>query len=78
MPKAMERALAREADKKHLEGEHRNAFIYGTMRKSGWKPKSEVHIPGGSMHELVVLDSNVGTAHGGAVSQPNPKDRNCK
>jgi hypothetical protein len=39
MPKAMEEALGREADKKGLTGKHRNAYVYGTMRKTGWKPK---------------------------------------
>lgn len=78
MPAALERKLRQEATQKHLSKESSDAYVYGTMRKTGWKPKREVHIPGGSMHELVVLDSNVGTAHGGAVSQPNPKDRNCR
>ena len=42
MPKAMEKALNKEADKKGLTGDRRNAFIYGTMRKTGWKPKQEI------------------------------------
>lgn len=37
----------------------------------------KVHIPGGSMHELVTLDSNVGVDHGCSMAQPNPKDRNA-
>jgi hypothetical protein len=39
MPKKMERALRKQAKKMGLLGERKDAFIYGTMRKSGWKPK---------------------------------------
>lgn len=41
MPKEMERNLKRQADKKGLKGERKNAYIYGTMRNAGWKPKRE-------------------------------------
>ena len=41
MPKKMEEALKREAGKKGLKGEDRNRFIYGIMRKTGWKPRRE-------------------------------------
>lgn len=41
MPAAMERALKRAADKKKLKGKRRKAFIYGAMRKAGWKPGRE-------------------------------------
>lgn len=40
MPKAMEKKLKGEAAKKGLKGKRRAAYIYGTMRKTGWKPKS--------------------------------------
>lgn len=39
MPKAMERKLKKEAKKKHLSGKRANAYVYGTLRKTGWKPK---------------------------------------
>lgn len=43
MPVKVERALEREADKRGLEGEERDRFVYGTMRKRlGWKPKREL------------------------------------
>lgn len=45
MPIAMEHALERVADKRGLKGEERDAFIYGTMRKTGWKPKREHKMP---------------------------------
>jgi hypothetical protein len=41
MPKKLERKLKREAKKKGLKGKRAGAYVYGTMRKTGWKPKQE-------------------------------------
>lgn len=41
MPKKMEEALKKEARKKGLKGGRANAYVYGAMRRSGWKPKRE-------------------------------------
>lgn len=41
MPKAMEKALKTEAKKKGLKGERADAYVYGTLRKTGWTPKRE-------------------------------------
>jgi hypothetical protein len=41
MPVAMEKALRKAAEKKHLKGDRKQAYIYGTMRKTGWVPKQE-------------------------------------
>ena len=41
MPVAMERALKKEAAKKGLKGKRKAAFIYGTMRKTGWVPSTQ-------------------------------------
>ena len=41
MPKKMERELKAQARKKHLTGKRADAYVYGTMRKTGWKPKRE-------------------------------------
>lgn len=41
MPKKMERELKKEAQKRGMSGKRADAFVYGTMRKSGWKPKRE-------------------------------------
>jgi hypothetical protein len=41
MPKKMEKALAREALAKGIKGERKDAYVYGTMRKTGWKPNKE-------------------------------------
>jgi len=38
MPKALEKQLIREARKKGLKGKRANAYIYGTLRKTGWTP----------------------------------------
>jgi len=41
MPKALERKLIAEAEVKHLKGKRKNAYVYGSLRKTGWKPKRE-------------------------------------
>lgn len=41
MPKKLERALRRAAAKKGLKGDRKNAFIFGTLRKTGWRPSRE-------------------------------------
>lgn len=41
MPKALEKKLKKEAKHKGLTGERADAYVYGTMRKTGWKPARE-------------------------------------
>lgn len=41
MPKKMEMALKKEAKKKGLKGKRADAYVYGTMRKTGWTPKKK-------------------------------------
>ncbi len=41
MPKKIENALKKEAKSKGLKGERKDAYVYGTMRATGWKPKKE-------------------------------------
>ena len=41
MPKALEHKLEREAESKGLKGKRKDAYVYGTLRKTGWKPKRE-------------------------------------
>jgi len=41
MPEAMERGLKATARRKGYKGERFRAYVYGTMRKHGWKPKRE-------------------------------------
>ncbi|MCD6300201.1 MAG: hypothetical protein J7L78_03405 [Dehalococcoidales bacterium] len=39
MPKKLERKLKRQCKKKGLKGKRCDAYVYGTLRKTGWKPK---------------------------------------
>ena len=39
MPKALERKLRAQARKKGLKGEAADRYVYGGLRKTGWKPK---------------------------------------
>ena len=39
MPKNLERKLKSKAKKKGLSGDRADAYVYGTMRKTGWKPQ---------------------------------------
>lgn len=39
MPKALESKLKRQARKKGLKGKRAKAYVYGTLRKTGWTPK---------------------------------------
>lgn len=41
MPEEMERELKAEAKKRGYSKERADAFIYGTMRKTGWKPSHQ-------------------------------------
>lgn len=42
MPKALERKLFAEAVKKGLGKKRTAAYVYGSLRKMGWKPKREM------------------------------------
>lgn len=41
MPKKIERKLVREARKKGLTGKRKDAYVFGTLRRLGWKPRRE-------------------------------------
>ena len=41
MPKALHDKLARQASKKGLTGARKDAYVYGTMRQTGWEPERE-------------------------------------
>ena len=41
MPKKLERKLKRKARSKGLKGDRADAYVYGSLRKTGWKPKRE-------------------------------------
>jgi hypothetical protein len=44
MPKALERDLMRQASKKGLTGDRKNAYVYGTLRKTGWRPSQKAKV----------------------------------
>jgi len=46
MPEKMEKQLKKQATKKGLTGERKNAYVYGTMRKTGWKPSTQKNTKG--------------------------------
>jgi hypothetical protein len=41
MPQKLERRLKAEAKKRGLIGQRRDAYIYGTLRKTGWVPSTQ-------------------------------------
>lgn len=41
MPKDKERKLKKQARKRRLSGDRFSAYVYGTLRKMGWKPSGE-------------------------------------
>jgi hypothetical protein len=41
MPKKLERKLELQAEKKGLTGERKNRYVYGSLRKTGWKPSTQ-------------------------------------
>lgn len=45
MPKKLERDLQKQATAKGLTGEAKDAYVYGTLRKTGWTPKAAPKAP---------------------------------
>ena len=41
MPKALEEKLKKRAKKMGLSKKRQGAYIYGTLRKTGWKPSTQ-------------------------------------
>lgn len=41
MPIKLEKRLIKEAIEKHLTGKRKDAYVFGTLRSVGWKPKKE-------------------------------------
>lgn len=42
MPIELEKKLMKEAMRRHLDKKRKGSFVYGTMRKLGWKPTREM------------------------------------
>jgi len=53
MPKALEKQLRKQARKKGLTGVKRDAYIYGTLRRTGWKPSREKNLQNGNSQKKV-------------------------
>ena len=51
MPKKLEHELEKKAVKKGLKGKRKDAYVYGTLRKTGWKPGLDTN-PKGRFHNL--------------------------
>lgn len=41
MPKKLEQQLKKQASAQGLKGKQADAYVYGGLRKTGWKPKQE-------------------------------------
>ena len=41
MPEKIEKSLKSQAQKKGMGKKKANAYVYGTMRKTGWKPQTK-------------------------------------
>ena len=41
MPKKLEKKLKKQVAKKEWSKERKNAYVYGTLRKTGWAPKKK-------------------------------------
>jgi Fe2+ or Zn2+ uptake regulation protein len=41
LPDKLEKKLKAQAKKKGFKGKKADAYVYGIMRKTGWKPKKE-------------------------------------
>ena len=39
--KALKSKLYSEADRMHLSGARRDAYVFGALRRAGWRPKRE-------------------------------------
>ena len=47
MPKELENKLKQQVSNKNWSEEKKNAYIYGTLRKTGWKPSPQKAFRGG-------------------------------
>ncbi len=43
MPEKLEKELRARATRMRLKGKRKLAYIFGTLRKTGWKPSREKH-----------------------------------
>ena len=61
MPKTLERKLKAQARKKGFKGKRADAYVYGTLRKTGWTPSTQKHSsPKGSAWYKARIDKKMG------------------
>lgn len=41
MPKKLERKLRRQAARKGLTGKRGDSYVFGVLRRAGWKPRGD-------------------------------------
>lgn len=41
MPRKLEKKLEKQAAKEGLKGDKKDAYVFGALRKAGWKPRRE-------------------------------------
>lgn len=63
MPKALEQKLMREAKSKGLGKERTGAYVYGTLRKTGWKPSHQRGMGGAGGSPVKFMKREGGTKH---------------
>jgi len=44
MPEELERRLRRQVANKNWPQERKDAYVYGTMRKTGWEPSNQIGV----------------------------------
>jgi hypothetical protein len=65
MPAALERKLKRQVAGKNISEERKDAYVYGTLRKTGWKPSREkkktknMSTPNERMVRLAAIDKKL-------------------
>jgi hypothetical protein len=42
MPEKLKQQLKKQVSKKRWNKERKNAYVYGTLRKTGWKPQKVI------------------------------------
>lgn len=55
MPKELEQKLQRTAEKRGYSKERKGAFVYGTMRKAGWKPGMKKYAKSGKKSKKTMM-----------------------
>ena len=63
MPEKLERQLKAQASSKGFTGKRADRYVYGTMRKTGWKPSHQRGTGGGGGSPVKFQKREGGTDH---------------